>query len=137
MAELPKGVKMLVIRKEQMAIFQLEAERTFVDKVLEKVCTRYADTIRDVEIGILRKRVTHGIARAHEYGLTWMNNLTIFVMLMFDLGPEFDRYPAFNRCLTDVNLEPDERMKVLLKETTQDDWRCARQMPVQWPENCR
>ena len=130
---------MLTIRKSQMKVFQREAERNFLDAVLEQLRSSHAAVIKDVEDDILRKRVAYGIARAREYGLTWKTNLTTFVMLMFDLGPEFDRHPAFFRCLNNVKVEPDKRMGVLIKEMTEDDWQIARQRQIaaQWPEGCR
>ena len=125
---------MLTIRKSQMKIFQNDAERNFLTEILERLRYSHSAAIKGMEDAVLHKRVAHGITCARGYGLTWKTNLTVFVMLMLDLGPGFDRYPTFLKCLTDINLEPDERMGVLLTQMTEDDWWRARQIPSQWPE---
>ena len=127
---------MLKIRKEQRDVFQQQAEIKFVDYVVKQLRNNYAEAVKDVPEDKLYKRVEYGIQRAREYGFTWKNNLSTYVTLMFVIAPDFDRSPAFRRYLTAENVPPNERMDVLLRETTQADWRNARQDPAltKWPE---
>ena len=127
---------MLKIRKEQMDVFQQQAEINFVDSVVKKLHTSYPEAVKDIPEDKLYKRVEYGIRCAREYGLTWKNNLSTFVTLMFVIAPDFDRSPAFRRYLTAENVPPNERMDVLLRDTTEADWRNARQDPelTKWPE---
>lgn len=127
---------MLKIRKEQMDVFQQQAEINFVDYVVKLLRNNYAEVVKDVPEDKLYKRVEYGIQRAREYGLTWKNNLSTFVTLMFVIAPDFDRSPAFRRHLTAESVPPNERMDVLLGEITEADWRNARQGPAltKWHE---
>ena len=128
---------MLKIRKEQMDVFQQQAEINFVHYVAKQLHNNHAEAVKDVPEDKLYKRVEYGIQRAKEYGLTWKNNLSTFVTLMLVIAPEFDRSPAFRRHLTAEKVPPNERMDVLLRETTEADWRNARQDPAltKWPED--
>ena len=127
---------MLRIRQEQMDIFQQQAEINFIDSVVKHIRTDHAEIVQDISEDKLYKRVEYGIQRAREYGLSWRNNLNAFVTLMFEIGPDFDRFPAFQKFLTDENVLPNKRMGVLLRETTDLDWQNARQAsaPDNWPE---
>ena len=127
---------MLKIRKEQMAILQQQAERNFVIYVVKQLCTNHAEVVKDIPDDKLYKRVEYGIQCAREYGLTWKNNLSTFVTLMFVIAPYFDRFPAFRRYLTAESVPPNERMDVLFRETTEADWRNAKQDSTltKWPE---
>lgn len=128
---------MLKIRKEQMAVFQQQAEHNFVSSVLEHLRTDHAGVVQDIPEDKLYKRVEYGIQRAREYGLSWKNNLRTFVTLMFKIAPDFDRFPAFQKFLTDEGVTPNKRMDVLLRETTDVDWKNAQQASAQnnWPED--
>ncbi|MFB0553031.1 MAG: hypothetical protein ACETWQ_06915 [Phycisphaerae bacterium] len=128
---------MLRIRQEQMDIFQQQAEINFVHYVAKKLHNNHAEAVKDVPENKLYKRIEYGIRRAREYGLTWKNNLSTFVTLMFLIAPDFDRFPAFKKFLTDESVPPNERMGVLLRETTEVDWQNAQQTssPNNWPED--
>ena len=127
---------MLHIREEQMAVFQQQAEINFIDSVVEHLRTEFAEVVKDIPDDKLHKRVEYGIQRAREYGLTWKNDLNAFVTLMFEIAPDFDRFPVFRNYLTDECVSPNERMGVLLRETTEVDWQNAQQAPSpnNWPE---
>jgi len=131
------GQPMLTIRSEQLRAFQQQAEKTFATSVVSQLRTRHAEAIKDVPEDSLPRLVEHGIRRAREYGLTWQNNLSSFVTLMFEVSPEFDKCPAFRRYLTDENIPPDDRMGLVLRETTSDDWQAAQEDSTLsgWPED--
>lgn len=128
---------MLKIRKEQMEVFQQQAEINFVDSVAKQLRTNHVEAVKDMPENKLYKRVEYGIRCAREYGLTWKNNLSTFVTLMFEIAPDFDRFPVFQKYLTDESVPPNERMGVLLRKTTEVNWQNARQAssPNNWPED--
>ena len=131
---------MLIIRKEQMKVFQQQAERNFIDSVVKQLRSGHAAAVKDIPEDTLYRRVEYGIEQAREkYELTWQNNLVTFVILMFEIGPNFDRFPVFEKYLTDDSVPPDERIFVLLNKTTEADWENARQAssPDKWPEDAR
>jgi hypothetical protein len=126
---------MLKIRKEQMDVFQQQAEINFVHYVAKQLRNNHAEAVKDVPKDKLHKRVEYGIQRTREYGLTWKNNLQTFVTLMFEIAPDFDKFPAFREYLTDKTVEPDERLDLLLSETTEFDWEDAQEASARtgWP----
>lgn len=130
---------MLHIREEQMAVFQQEAERNFVRSVVKNLRANHPAAVKDTPEDTLHKRVEYGIRRAREYGLSWKNSLSTFVTLMFVIAPDFDKLGAFNKFLTDEGVPPNERMELLLEETTDADWQDAEKIsgPSSWPEDMR
>ena len=126
---------MLVIRKEQMEAFQQQAERDFVDSVVKQLRSGHAAAVKDIPEDKLFKRVKYGIRRAREYGLTWKNNLSTFVTLMFEIAPEFDRLPAFQNHLADKRFPPDQRMSTLLEKIKVVDYQAAQENSdlTKWP----
>ncbi|HUT30757.1 MAG TPA: hypothetical protein VMX13_13275 [Sedimentisphaerales bacterium] len=129
--------RMLHIRKEQIDVFQQQAEINFVDYVAKQLRNNHAEAVKDVLEDKFYKRIEYGIRRAREYGLTWKNNLSTFVTLMFVIAPDFDRSPSFRRYLTAESVPPNDRMDVLLRETTENDWQNAQKAsaPNNWPED--
>ncbi|MGA1876024.1 MAG: hypothetical protein ACMUIA_10490 [bacterium] len=126
---------MLVIRKKQMEDFQQQAERDFVDSVVKQLRSDHAAAVKDIPEDKLVKRVEYGIRRAREYGLTWKNNLSTFVTLMFEIAPGFDRFPAFQKHLADERFPPDRRMSTLLEEMKVVDYQAIHENSdlTNWP----
>jgi len=131
---------MLIIRKEQMKVFQQQAERNFIDSVVKQLRSDHTAAVKDIPEDTLYKRVEYGIEQAREkYELTWQNNLITFVILLFEIGPDFDRLPVFQKYLTDDSIPPDDRIFALLGETTEADWENAQQASARghWPEDAQ
>lgn len=128
---------MLHIREEQMAVFQQQAERNFVSSIVGHLRTNHPGTVKDMPEDVLYRRVEYGIRRAREYGFSWKNSLSTFVTLMFVIAPDFDKLPAFKKFLTDEGVPPNERMELLLQQTTDADWQDAEKVsePDNWPED--
>jgi hypothetical protein len=126
---------MLIIRKEQMEVFRQRAERNFIDSVVKQLRSDHTETVHDVPEDKIYKRVEYGLQRGRGYGLTWQNSLSAFVTLMFDIAPDFDRFPEFHKYLTDESVTANERMGILLRETTEVDWENAqgRSGQAKWP----
>jgi len=130
---------MLIIRNEQLAVFQENSERDFILSVIKQLRANHEAALRGVAEDKIYKRVEYGIGCARKYGMTWKNNLTAYVILMFEISPDFDMYPVFQEYLTDENVPPDERMGLLLEETSEDDWQNALKASghMLWAENMR
>lgn len=128
---------MLIIRKEQIDVFQQYAERNFIESVVMQLRTNNKEAVKDMADEQLFKRVAYGIERAKEYEFTWKKDLSAFVTLMFEIGIHFDSYPVFQKYLTDESIPPNERMGTLLRETTEIDWQGAQEDPTQteWLED--
>jgi hypothetical protein len=48
------------------------------------------------------------------------------VTLLFEVGPDFDRHPAFARALAMQIPDENERIKAISANTSDEDWAAAR-----------
>lgn len=113
---------MLVIRQEQLNAFEDASLQDCLRFVLSLVREELSE--RDLAYGssTLEGRVLDGIHRALRYELDSYADIAAFVTFLLTVGPEFDRYPFFQSVLTDEDLEPAERMTVLVELATDLDW---------------
>lgn len=116
---------MLTIRKQQMEIFQAEAEERFVDTLIAHLRRWHADKVIALPEDILRWRVEYGIERARSYGITWESNIGAFLGLMFEISPRFDTQENTQQCLRDEAITPDWRIDVMMKKLVDEDWERA------------
>lgn len=86
---------MLVIRNEQMKVFEEAGLRKYEDEMLQYI-KQFAPTHSDIigERGV-RRVVRMGIERAKEYGLTNRGPVSFYIELMFMLGSDFDTDPQY------------------------------------------
>ena len=113
---------MLVIRKEQMEVFARIAEENFIDDVAREVRETEADSVEDLSDDDLRKRVKVAVARAARHGLTLELSIIAFVRLMFAIAPNFDEQPNIKQMLADERVEPDDRVELVFRAASDDDW---------------
>jgi hypothetical protein len=112
----------LKIRAEQMGVFEEEVQRRFLLHVVDHLRQHYAASVHAVSDERLEQRVRSGIARARRYGLTWESSIAAFVTLMFVIAPNFDEHPAMRKALTDRRTPPDDRIELMMMNTSDDDW---------------
>ncbi len=108
-----------------MALFQEREEERFVDRTTAYFRVKFADAIAHLDEVTLRRMVQAGIARARRHGLTWESSLVRFLLLMFQVAPNFDQHPAFARALSDVALPEAARMAEIFERVTPEEWREA------------
>jgi hypothetical protein len=138
----------MVIRGEQMKLFQAESKTRFITQLQAHLRSRYPGVsiltakgpvpLIELADAALETMVRSGVARAKTYGLTWQSSLAGFTVLMFLYGPEFDRNPLVQRELTDPTVPDEARVDHLCKvipDTAWDDIRGARQ-PDGWRRAC-
>jgi hypothetical protein len=90
-----------------MAAFDAYAEERFVDRAASYVRTEFGSAIDPIDDVELRAMVKNGIARARRHGITLESSLVRFLLLMFQVAPNFDEHPAFACVLADADL-PEE-----------------------------
>ena len=54
-----------------------------------------------------------GVARARSHGLTYQSSITFFVVMMFEIAPNFDDHPLIRLVLTDEETSPEVRAGAL------------------------
>ncbi len=127
----------MIIRSEQIDIFQPEAEKQFVKRVSDYIGKEYADfvipfddselEIKRIPIEVFEKMVKAGIERAGTYGLDWESAIVSFVSLMFITAPNFDQHPCFRESLNSFESDPNFRIDELTKNSTEEDWEIVHQ----------
>jgi hypothetical protein len=82
---------MLVIRKEQMAMFESHLGQRFRNQLRQHVKTEFPEQTRGLTDLAVDKRISEGVERARLYEITTERDLTLFVDLVFSLGLNFEQ----------------------------------------------
>ena len=112
---------MLIIRDEQITVFQQTALRNFENNMIEHLETFAPNHARSLGKEGVRKVVRLGIKKAETYGLTNTRPVRFYIELMFMLGSFFDidcQVPWANQILTDPDImDQSERADVLFDKS--------------------
>lgn len=131
------------IRKSQMEALQDAAEKKFVHAVMEYLREHESDEVAPLTDAVLEERVRFAITRAESYGFTWQSAIVGFVAMMFQVGPDFDRHPAFAKALeiqrTSGEENEDERVVLIFEHVTDEEWddAQAKSDTSVWPDRMR
>jgi hypothetical protein len=127
---------MLIIRPEQMAVFQPVAEAAFVRRVVEYLRRKHGDvivrlvsgttTLKEIPDETLREMAGYGLTRAQGYGMKSEADLAGFICLMFKVAPNFDSHPLIQHALNDPAPAPDSRLNRLWEHTSDENWTAAK-----------
>jgi hypothetical protein len=135
---------LLTITNQQLAAFDDVAASLLIRKLATTLRERHGecivrlpDAVRAVgqfDDDTIRELVRKALARARGHGLTSESSLASFVILMFETAPNFDEHPLLKKTLGAADVAPDERIKQLLEETTDQNWDAARELydPAAW-----
>jgi hypothetical protein len=116
------------IRDSQMKAFQTEAERNFIERVIQFLREKHPGTIEGLAEDVIRRRVAGAVSKAKGYGFTWESALVGFVAILFAVGPNFDQHPAFQPALAKSgNTDENERIRGIYRSVTNQDWEEARE----------
>ncbi len=99
---------MLIIREEQMEIFEQVALRNFENDMIDHLKDFSPDHCRVLKNDGVRKVIQLGVEKAETYGFTDRGPVKFYVEMMFMLGSYFDtdpQYPWAGRILTDEAIE--------------------------------
>lgn len=114
---------MLKIRQAQMDHLQEQvAEKNFVRRVIEFVRAEFPQDIAKYPEERWQPMVANGLSRARRYGISYEAPSAAFVALMFHYAPNFDEYAPIHAILTDPEVPPDARIKLLEDCTLAEDW---------------
>jgi len=102
------------------------AEQGFVERLEAFLIEEHARAVEGLTPQQLRRRVLASIARGRAHGFTWETALAAFAVMMFEMGPEFDRLPAFVRALKIRPPHEGQRIAAIYDNTTDEDWTAAR-----------
>lgn len=85
----------------------------------------HAKAIQHLSRPQLEKRIDVTVARGRRYGLQTISDLAGFSALMFELAPNFDEHPSFQRILLDRDVLPELKLRRLSQQISERDWREA------------
>ena len=135
---------MFKIRKDQLNLFQPDAEEAFVRRVMDYLRERHGEkTVRlpegnavvfDLPEETLRPMVEGGLARARAYGISWKSSLISYVVLMFLTAPNFDEQRIVYEYLTNEKIEADRRIDIMMDELPNKVWQEVEEIyaPERW-----
>jgi hypothetical protein len=122
----------MIIRTEQITVFEDKAEEDFVQRLAAHLRENYPeslvrqaetdDLVKDLSDEVLFELVRVSIQRARKYDLTYESSISAFTALMFSTAPNFDMYNLSNLCLKDENVEPNDRLDEILKIFNEGHW---------------
>lgn len=119
---------MLRVRKEQR---QSLGDKGFIDKleasIAEDTLGRQVTEEERARLP-LREMIEHGVSVARGYGLETERDLTLFVLNMLTINPEFHKQPRIRGILLDQSLTPPARREKLLVEVSDEEWEEAARM---------
>ena len=119
----PEAGMFWTIRPEQYQAFTQAAEESFIERCIKFLQEKLPSQVSPLPPDVLRKRVEMGIAHARRYGVTWRSSLLMFVTLMFEAGPNFDRDASIQPLLQDKRIRPDIRVKEIVRNISNHDWK--------------
>jgi hypothetical protein len=128
----------LNIRREQIEVMDAVAEANFENRIIDHLLQDYSDskvklpdggdfTVSTLPSETLRSLVEMAIAKARKYELTYESTIASFVVMMFDVAPNFDEHRLCGVLLGDEEKPPDERVKELPKVLTEKNWDAIRE----------
>ncbi len=126
----------MLIRAEQMQVFETAAEDNFVQRLAAHLKGNYSAAmvrLPDSESAVgelpaekLHSLVKISIERARLYNLTHESSISAYSALMFEVSPNFDLHRLSQMMLTDENIEPDARLDEVLAVLTEKNWETIR-----------
>jgi hypothetical protein len=111
------------VSSEQMSGMLAGDDRLLRQAIQAQVRDEHSYVVQGLPQDLFDRMVGGGMQRARGYGLTRPADLSCFVLLMFEFGPEFWRHPAIAQVLTDPALPPEQRLQQVVNNTPDAVWK--------------
>ena len=113
---------MLVIREEQIQSFIATSDEDIIKIAVETVRRANPDRVAGHSERLLRQMAGIGIERARSAGFSKVEDIVVFVTLMFEVSPQFNEQPSLAAVLTNNALEPGDRLKQIFEHVPDEAW---------------
>jgi hypothetical protein len=113
------------IRQDQFERLLQQDPEAFETKILQQVREAHP-TYRQTD-AMLRDSIRAGLKRARLHGLHSDQQLMEYVLIMFQIAPNFDQHPQIAQALADLQRSPAERWERIFEEDFDDAWHEADQ----------
>jgi hypothetical protein len=100
-------------------------ERDLIKVIYWHLRNHHAKVIQHLDRAVLETRVEVTVERGRRYGFQTISDLAGFSALMFELAPNFDEHPSFQRILSDPETLPELKLRRLSQQISERDWREA------------
>jgi hypothetical protein len=110
------------IRSEQFEQMAGADDRLLLNAIKQIVLTDYQAIVEGLPEDLLDEMIIGGMEKARSFGLSRASHVAGFVLVMFEVGPEFYRHPEIEKILTDPDIPPDQRLSAMTDRTPPAAW---------------
>ncbi len=116
---------LLDLQRAQLDECFLAIERDLIKVIYWHLRGHHSKAVQHLTRAQLEQRVETTVVRGRRYGFQTISDLAGFSALMFELAPNFDEHPSFQRILKDPELLPELKLRRLSQQISEKDWREA------------
>ena len=116
---------LLNLERGQLDRCLMAIERDLVKVIYWHLRGYHAKSIQHLSRIQLESRIEVTVTRGRKYGFQTISDLAGFSALMFELAPNFDEHPSFQRILSDREVLPELKLRRLSQQISEKDWREA------------
>lgn len=116
---------LLDLGRAQLDLCTKAIERDLIKVIYWHLRNHHAKVVQHLERDQLEHRVQVTVERGRRYGFQTISDLAGYSALMFELAPNFDEHPSFQRILADRETLPELKLRRLSQQISEKDWREA------------
>jgi hypothetical protein len=116
---------MLTFTDRQLAALFAPDDATAAARIRNALIRKHGRAVARMPDDRLAEVIVAGVRRARTYGLRQMDSLMLFVVLMLEVAPGFDREPAIAAYLAASGDAPDARMLDITTAVAGPAWQAA------------
>ena len=126
----------MMIRAEQMNVFEDAAEEKFVRRLAAHLIENYGasvvrlpdseSTVNELPEDVLHSLIKNSIELARKYKMDFESSISAFTAIRFEVSPNFDKHRLSQVMLKDEHIEPNARLDELLEVLTEKNWETIR-----------
>lgn len=84
--------------------------------------TEHPYVLQDLPRDLFDEIIDNSLKTARGYGLQSPRDLAAFVLLQFEVGPEFHRHPVVKAVLADPTIAPEAKLDAMFERTPDAVW---------------
>lgn len=114
---------MLIIRKEQMEVFEQAARIAFEERMIAHLRKSFPKKCDDIGDEGVRASIQDAVDRTRKLGVALEYDIERYINHMYALGFDFDTNPDYcwvKQILSDPAIDPSDLMEVLSERTQQE-----------------
>jgi hypothetical protein len=101
----------------------VEADSEMLRYVIAKrVREHYPKVVEGLPQDLYDEMIEYGIRSARGYGLTFADDIAGFVLVMFEVGPEFHQHPRIQHVLRDSTIAPEDKLAAMFDRIPDEVW---------------